>query len=295
MFKAEQEGLKNSKGRVLTVAIKGIDISKHNGTIDFHKVKNAGIDFAMIRAGFGNCTVDTYFHRNIKNAQAQGIKCGVYWFSYAYTPQMAKEEAIKCIDTIKAYNLEYPVAFDFEYASVTYAKEKGVKITKALASQIADTFLSAMRNAGYNVLLYTNIDYYNNFFNDTVKKKYDIWLAAYRDNEPSLNQKIWQYSEKGTVDGIKGRVDMNISHYQTLQSQNNAQTVNITLPLLKNGAKGNTVKAIQEILNARGFSSGTADGVFGDKTKQAVAKFQKSKQITADGVVGKNTYYKLLN
>lgn len=270
---------------------KGIDISKHNGTIDFQKVKNDGIDFAMIRAGFGSSAVDTHFHRNVKGAKANGIKCGVYWFSYAYTPQMAKAEAKKCIDTIKTYSLEYPVAFDFEYASVNYAKDNGVKITKALASQIADTFLSAVKNAGYNVILYTNIDYYNNYFNDTVKKKYDIWLAAYRDIKPNFNQKMWQYSETGSVDGIKGRVDMNISYYQTPQG---VQTVNITLPLLQVNSKGNSVKAIQQLLNARGFSCGTADGIFGEKTKNAVSQYQKSKKITADGVVGKQTYNNLL-
>lgn len=277
---------------MFSVATKGIDISKHNGTIDFHKVKKDGIEFAMIRAGFGSSTVDTHFHRNVKGAKSSGIKCGVYWFSYAYTPQMAKAEAKKCIETIKPYTLEYPVAFDFEYASVNYAKDNGVKITKALASQIADTFLSTVKNAGYNVILYTNIDYYNNYFNDTVKKKYDIWLAAYREAKPNFNQKIWQYSETGSVNGIKGRVDMNISYYQA--ATQGAKSVDITLPLLQTNSKGNSVKAIQQLLNARGFSCGTADGVFGDKTKNAVLQYQKSKKITADGVVGKQTYCKLL-
>ena len=278
------------------MAIKGIDISKHNGNIDFRKVKNGGIDFAMIRAGFGNSTVDTYFHQNIKGAKANGIKCGVYWFSYAYTPQMAKKEAQKCLDTIKGYDLVYPVAFDFEYASVNYAKDNGVKVTKALASQIADVFLTTVKNAGYNVILYTNIDYYNNYFNDTVKKKYDIWLAAYRESKPNFNQKIWQYSEAGSVDGIKGRVDMNISYYQATKNNlsRGEKSVNITLPLLKNGERGNSVKAIQQLLNARGFSCGAADGIFGEKTQIAVAQYQKSKKLTADGVVGENTYNALL-
>lgn len=276
--------------------VRGIDISKHNGTIDFSKVKKDGIEFAMIRAGFGSSTVDTYFHRNIKGAKANGIKCGVYWFSYAYTPQMAKKEAQKCIETIKPYGLEYPVAFDFEYASVNYAKDNGVNITKSLASQIADTFLSTVKNAGYHVILYTNIDYYRNYFNESVTGKYDIWLAAYRDTKPNFNQKIWQYSEKGNVNGIKGRVDMNISYFT--QSANKpkqgAKAVSITLPLLQIGSKGNGVKAIQQLLNARGFSCGTADGVFGEKTKIAVSQYQKTNKLTADGVVGTQTYTKLL-
>jgi GH25 family lysozyme M1 (1,4-beta-N-acetylmuramidase) len=276
------------------MATRGIDISKHNGTIDFQKVKKAGIDFAMIRAGFGSDTVDTHFRRNVKGAIDNGIKCGVYWLSYAYTAEMAKREARKCIDTIKAYILEYPVAFDFEYASVEYAKSQGVTVTKELASHIADTFLTAVKNAGYHVILYTNIDYYNRFFNDAVKKKYDIWLAAYREEKPNFGQKIWQYSERGKVDGIKGNVDMNISYYQTPAKNPSPKTVNITLQTLQNGSKGNGVKSVQQLLNSRGFSCGTADGLFGVKTEKAVSQYQKSMKLTADGVVGKNTYNKLL-
>lgn len=279
------------------MTLRGIDISKHNGIIDFRKVKNDGIDFVMIRAGYGSSTVDSYFHKNIKNAKEHGLKCGVYWFSYAYTPQMAKKEAEKCIDTIKGYDLEYPVAFDFEYASVQYAENNGIDITKELSSQIADTFLSIVKNAGYHVNLYTNIDYYNNYFNDAVKSKYDIWLAAYRDTEPKYGQKMWQYSETGCVNGVDGCVDMNISHYKDNVNKmtKEVKTVNITLPVLQIGSKGNAVKSIQQLLNARKFLCGTSDGIFGEKTKTAVTKYQKSKKLTVDGIVGKQTYQSILS
>lgn len=276
---------------------KGIDISKHNGDIDFRKVKNDGIDFAMIRAGYGCNMVDTYFHKNIKSAKENGIKCGVYWFSYAYTPQMAKKEAEKCIDTIKQYDLDYPVAFDFEYDSVYYAERNGINITKDLSSQIADTFLSTVKNAGYHVNLYTNIDFYINYFDEAVKEKYDIWLAAYRDTEPKYGQKMWQYSETGRVNGINGCVDMNISHYEENANKltKDAKTVDITLPVLQINSKGNSVKSIQQLLNARGFSCGAADGIFGSKTKSAVTRYQKSKKLTVDGIVGKQTYQSILS
>ena len=274
---------------------KGIDISKHNGKIDFKKVKAAGIDFAMIRAGFGQSTVDDRFHGNIKGAQAHGIKCGVYWFSYAYTPQMARKEAAKCLDTIKGYRLQYPVAFDFEYASVEYAKSEGVHITKEIASQIADEFLSTVA-AGYDVALYANIDYLKNYFTDAVKSKYPLWLAAYRDTEPSHGQVIWQHTECGRVDGIRGAVDLNISH-MTVNKRPTAggdDTVDITLPVLRRGSKGNTVTAVQQLLAAKGYKSGKTDGIFGANTEAAVKRFQTANGLTADGIVGKNTYTKLL-
>lgn len=274
---------------------KGIDISKHNGKIDFKKVKAAGIDFAMIRAGFGQSTVDDRFHDNIKGAQAHGIKCGVYWFSYAYTPQMARKEATKCLDTIRGYRLQYPVAFDFEYASVEYAKSEGVHITKELASQIADEFLSTVKAAGYDVALYANIDYLKNYFTDAVKSKYPLWLAAYRDTEPSHGQVIWQHTERGRVDGIRGAVDLNISHLSgTSQKAGGDDTVTISLPVLRKGAKGNTVKAVQQLLAAKGYKIGKTDGIFGANTEAAVKRFQAANGLTADGIVGKDTYTKLL-
>ena len=274
---------------------RGIDISKHNGKIDFKKVKAAGIDFVMIRAGFGSSTVDERFHANIKGAQAHGIKCGVYWFSYAYTPQMARKEAAKCLDTIKGYRLQYPVAFDFEYASVEYAKSEGVHITKEIASQISDEFLSTVAEAGYDVLLYANIDYCNNYFTDAVKNKYPLWLAAYRDTEPSLGQVIWQHTERGRVDGIRGAVDLNISRLSdTSKKAGGDDTVNINLPVLQKGSQGNTVKAVQQLLVAKGYKSGKTDGIFGVNTEAAVKKFQATKDLTADGIVGKNSYNALL-
>ena len=119
--------------------IKGIDVSKHNGTINWSKVKNDGVKFAIIRAGYGTDTIDPKFKSNIEGAIAAGLDVGIYWFSYATSESKAKVEANKCIEVLKQYKdkITYPVFFDFEYDSVSYAKKKGVSITKTLASSMA--------------------------------------------------------------------------------------------------------------------------------------------------------------
>ena len=99
---------------------KGIDVSKWNGDIDWNKVKSDGIDYVIIRGGFGNSSIDPKFKSHIEGASNAGLKVGVYWFSYATSVSKAKEEAAKCLETIKPYKdkISYPVFYDFEYASV---------------------------------------------------------------------------------------------------------------------------------------------------------------------------------
>lgn len=278
----------------MTENIKGVDVSKHQGRINWAKVKNDGISFAMIRAGYGNGNKDRFFDENIKNATANGIKCGVYWFSYAYNAETARKEAAACLEIIRPYKIDYPVAFDFEYDTVTYAKRLGITVTKEIASEIADIFLSTVKAAGYRVINYTNIDYYNNFFNSKVKEKYDVWLAAYRKKEPNYGQKIWQFTDSGKVDGISGKVDMNISHYEN--EKIGGDTVNVSLPVLKNGSKGNSVKAVQNLLIAKHYFCGKsgADGDFGTNTDNAVKRYQKDMGLTVDGIIGAATWKSIL-
>lgn len=191
---------------------KGIDVSKHNGSINWDKVKKAGIKFAMIRAGYGANNIDEKFKFNISECNRLGIPCGVYWFSYAYTIEMAKKEAQYCLAAVKPYKLEYPISFDFEYDSVEYAKQKGVTIGKGLASDITQAFCSEIEKAGYYVINYSNIDYLNNYFETKVSAKYGLWLAQWNNNEqPSRECQLWQYSAEGKVNGISGKVDMNKS------------------------------------------------------------------------------------
>ena len=194
---------------------KGIDVSKHQGVIDWQKVKEAGIEFAMIRAGYGAGNVDAQAERNLSECNRLGVPCGVYWFSYAYTEEMARKEAEACLAVIKPYRLDYPVAFDFEYDSVDRAAKKGVTVSKDLASRIARAFCGTIEAAGYYVLNYANADYLSRYFDEDVKARYDLWLAKW-PKAPDLSKPpecgIWQYSSTGSVPGIVGNVDLNAAY-----------------------------------------------------------------------------------
>lgn len=194
------------KGQLL-----GIDVSKWNGDINWKEVKEAGIEFAIIRAGYGQSTVDIQFERNIKGCIENDIYVGVYWFSYAYTNDMAVKEAQFCQKIIKPYkeHIKLGVWFDFEYDSTAYATRHGVHITKDKCTNIAYAFCKEIERGGYQAGIYTNIDYANNYFTKQILEEYNVWIADWsavcRYDGKYL---IWQYTDGGEVKGINGKVDM---------------------------------------------------------------------------------------
>lgn len=195
---------------------KGIDVSEHNGVIDWEKVKASGIGFAMLRGGYGQ-TVDKRFKRNVSECNRLGIPCGIYWFSYALNAVGAAQEAAFCLETIKPYRIDFPVAFDLEYDSVNYAQRKGVCIGMGLASDMARAFLRAVQKAGYDAANYTNADYLRRYFDAYLQKDFPVWLAQWPNGTPDLNNPprtcaIWQYSATGSVPGIKGPVDLDVCY-----------------------------------------------------------------------------------
>lgn len=186
-----------------------IDVSKWQGVINWQLVKDSGVYGVMLRAGYGSGNVDPQFARNAKECNRLGIPIGVYWFSYASTPDMAETEAAYCLGAITPYKIDLPVAFDWEYDSYTRAVKNGVTPTPALTVAMAKRFLAKIENAGYVPMLYTNIDYRVRFFRTIDFPGIDIWLAAYRSTKPDGTFAMWQYSDKGTIPGITGNVDMN--------------------------------------------------------------------------------------
>jgi len=189
----------------LSPAQLGIDVSKWNGSIDWNKVKASGVDYAIIRAGYGTSTVDPYFHENIKGAINAGVEVGVYWFSYATTSAKAKIEAQKCIETIAPYKdkISYPVFFDFEYDSVDYALNQGVTVTKSLATSMSNAFLDCVEGQGYKGGLYTNNDFGSRYFSDELLSSSYLWIAQYSStNTYPRPYMMWQYTDKGTIEGI---------------------------------------------------------------------------------------------
>lgn len=197
---------------------KGIDVSQWQGTIDWTKVKAAGIEFAMIRAGYGQNNIDPQFKRNISECNRLGIPCGIYWFSYAYTEAMAIREAEYALAAVEPYKLEYPIAFDYEGASVDYAKKNGVVPDKAHVSALARAFCKRLEQAKYYAMVYTNPSYLSQYYDSYVPKSYDIWLAQWPSKpdpatKPAQAGGIWQYTSSGSVPGISGRVDMDAAYY----------------------------------------------------------------------------------
>ena len=215
--------------------ILGLDISKWNGNIDWKAVKEANVDFVIIRAGYGTGYVDPYFKTNIENAIKNDLMIGIYWFSYSHTYQGAKLEAEKCYKTIKKYkdDINLPIFWDFEYDSVNYARKHGHSISKKLASGMADTFCTTIKNKGMRAGIYTNIDYANNYFTKDVLSKYHTWIAqwtstcAYKEHYI-----IWQCTDNFRVNGKKfdlNRLYINRYKYDLQQSKANTKmTVSAT-------------------------------------------------------------------
>lgn len=187
---------------------RGIDVSKWQGNIDWKKVKASGVDFAILRAGYGSAASqkDITFEDNYKNAKAAGIPIGAYHYSYAKDVAGAEREAQTFLEWIKGKQFEYPVVFDIEENVV-------FNLGKNTVSEIIKAFCSTVESAGYYVSVYTNKNWLDHVVSDEVKGKYDTWLAQW-SSAPSYDGPfgMWQYSSSGTVDGISGRVDMNIAY-----------------------------------------------------------------------------------
>lgn len=197
---------------------KGIDLSTHNKVTDWLKVKD-NVDFIMLRAGYGKNNIDQKFVPYANACMEHCIPMGLYWFSYAYTVEMARNEALYCIQQAKKYTTVYPIAFDFEYDSARYAREKGVKVTKRLVMDMTVAFCKEIKDAGYVPLVYMNKDYSLNYFDLTELKSfgYDIWYAYYNKAPDRKDISVWQYTSSASIPGIQGNVDANISYvYYTI-------------------------------------------------------------------------------
>lgn len=185
----------------------GIDVSAHQGVIDWTKAKEY-ISFAIIRAGYGQNNIDKQARYNVQECEAHGIPYGFYWFSYAYTVEMARKEAEYLINFIGENKPLYPLYFDFEYDSVKYAAKNGVTVTKELLHDMTTAFCEEIENAGFYVGIYANTDYIKNKYNSEIFEKYDLWWANW---STTLNREVhlWQFTSHGSVPGINGYVDMN--------------------------------------------------------------------------------------
>lgn len=191
----------------------GIDVSSHQGTIDWDAVKKSDITFAMIRCGYrgaseGALYEDNAFVTNIKAAQAVGLKVGVYWFSSAVTVSEAKEEADYVLSLVSDYDLDMPIAFDMERLEGQTSRIDD--LTKKEKTKIAEAFVSRLKKKGYKTLVYGNASWLSNDI-QVNKINSDIWVASYSDTLTYKKEfTMWQYTQKGSVDGISGSVDIDL-------------------------------------------------------------------------------------
>jgi len=194
---------------------KGIDVSKYQGDIDWTKVKNSNVEYAFLRTGYrsygtGIITDDTAFKQNIVGASNAGIGVGVYFYSQAINTAEAVEEAQYILDQIKGYNVNYPIVIDVEeILNDTFRQQN---LTSEELTNICIAFCEKIKSAGYTPMIYSNLKYYVAKLNLDKLTAYEKWYASY---DTSLyfpyDISIWQYSQSGTVEGITGKVDLNIS------------------------------------------------------------------------------------
>ena len=191
---------------------KGIDVSYYQGKIDWAKVKQAGYEFAFLRIGFrgygaeGILKADQRFEENIKGAQAAGIDIGVYFFAQAINETEAVEEADFVLQLLDGYELQMPVVYDPELI-----RDDDARTDAVTGEQFTIAFCERISSAGFEPMVYSNMLWEATLFDMEALQEYPFWYADYESiPQTPYAFSIWQYSEKGSVDGIQGNVDLNI-------------------------------------------------------------------------------------
>lgn len=195
----------------------GVDVSSHQGLIDWEQVADAGVDFAMIRVGYrgyteGNIYKDSYFTYNINRALEEGLEVGIYFYSQAVTVEEALEEARQTLEWIEGYDVTYPVVFDWERVSTDSSRTRTT--TSSVITACAQVFCQEIAQAGYLPMTYGSPSKIGVDLDLTQLLDYPFWLAHYTTGwKPSsyrYQYHMWQYTSNGSVAGIDGRVDLNL-------------------------------------------------------------------------------------
>ncbi|WP_298654188.1 GH25 family lysozyme [uncultured Eubacterium sp.] len=208
----------------------GIDVSYHNGTLDWSTIKAAGVDFAILRAAYrgygteGTLVRDAKFAEYMQGAMSQGIPVGAYIYSQAITTAEAVQEANYILNVVRGYSLDLPIVFDYEFAGVKTGRLDSAwssgKLNKSKMTDIALAFCDTIKNAGYDAMVYANKTFLSkNLDHEVIENAgYDVWLAHYTTNTNYTGDyKIWQYTSSGRIPGIEGkRFDCNFMYSGTI-------------------------------------------------------------------------------
>ena len=212
------------------MATKLLDISFWQDTLDFAKIKKAGYDNIILRAGYGT-TIDSKFNEYAAACKKNNINIvAVYWFIYATNLTEVKANANKCLEVIKAYKPKIVFA-DFEYDTINKAAKKGVKLGAKECDSFTIEFCETVKKAGYTPGYYANTDYYKNMYSSVKNKGYVFWLAHYKSDysyhEPPIKCDFFQYTDRGTVPGVSGKkFDTNICFSEKYLSKTSSTSTN---------------------------------------------------------------------
>lgn len=283
------------------IVIKGTDISKWQGNIDFIKMKQEGITFVIIRAGYGE-TQDKMFDTYINNALRTGTSVGVYWFIYAKNKTDIIKNAHKFHQVIETYKdkITCGVWADWECDS----DKKAGFLTVKQRSEMVGEFCKIMIGYGYDTGIYANMDYIQNKFTSELVAAYPLWYARYGKKIGSAGYKgkdghpyIWQYSSKGTggLYGVQSQyIDLDYAYFQ-IPDKSEVASIDINPYLepttnIRRGTRGESAKWVQWYLWRFGLLEESGiDGAIGPKSEEAISIAQKRLGLRVDGIVGKNT------
>ena len=280
----------------------GLDLSVHNGKVDFKKVKSAGYDFVFIRDGYGDVLsypsqIDSRYEENYRNAKAAGMHTGAYHYLYACTVEAARREAQGMLSLLKGKQFDMPVALDIE-------ERAQYNLNGMAKTMVIEAFMDVLEKAGYYAVLYS----YEAFLRTVPKStldKYDIWCANIV-SKPSIRYGIWQYSFTGKVDGIHGDVDLDRTDkdYPKLMREGGFNGYTKAKPVLdtagfKNGDKSIGVLAFKQLLSLardKGMTSANFDAShdkFAAGTEKAVNDILTKWGYQQNGVAGEKFIKKL--
>lgn len=259
----------------------GIDVSAWQGNIDWAKVKASGVEFAILRAGIGReaSQIDKYFEKNYREARAQGIPVGVYWYSYANSVDRVLQEAKACLTVLANRELDLPVFYDIEYEPAILALSTQVRTAMVIG------FTNAIQAAGYQAGVYASLDFIKNKLTDSqIPEQVVRWIAQYGPSQCTYkgNLYAWQKSSKGRIAGISGNVDLD-ELYADVQAHEVVKKTNEELAQeVLEGKWGNGAER-KAALTAAGYNYSAVQKIVNDLCK--AQKTTKSNEELAEEVI----------
>lgn len=301
----------------------GMDVSQHNGKINFKKAKRDGIEFVFIRVGYTGYTkssfslnLDKKYKTYIKDATRAGLKVGVYWYSQSTKVSEAKKEAKALLKAIKGYSITMPVVFDYEFADTKKGRLDSAKLSKTNMTANALAFLNTVSNAGYDACIYASENFLQeHLYANQISLSFKVWLANYSSKTNYKGDyEFWQHTAKGRVSGLRGNVDINFWYkgenstylgtqvytgspiecgvYAAIDGKQLAENVDYTLTYSNNVNVGTSHITLNGIGEHKGLKQNYTFNIVPNKVKNVghISSENTSLKLSWDSVLGADAY-----